>query len=953
MAFFALLKVDKKNKLLLNFYLACILAGFVPAVSTSEKSKLPFKDGSSVTSLKPLDIEKKTLDLEKSQLTDAEAEKLKKKKLEVEKSQLKNLPKNIQAKDLQVKDAKLNLQENKIQFTTKKPKPKILNPIRQDDAFEFDLGFLHLAQDQDISKNLKYLTKSDIPPGAYLVATRVNRQEIGNFELFFKLEGESLAPCLNLKLLEALNLEEKLKNNLEYQITKTDSCLTFSKALIKANFDFDAQKMQLDLWIPNTLIAKISKDAFNLKKYSSGDNSMFLKYYINHYATKNLEKTRNYEFNSSSLNYLIGANMGALHIRHSSSLSSVNNSLPKYSYGSTFAHFDVPSWYSQIYFGNVGTGLKYSSNASLLGLSIASDPRMLPYTKQGYAPEIQGFANTNALVTIEQDGIEIYKTNVARGDFTIKDLKPLHSNSDLKIIVHESDGSKNQKIIGYFKKAAVLRKDTYSYNSSFGFFNRGTDILWKEPILAGEFAYGVSNNITLASSLNLSLWRQETALALIYNTQIGSFSLDANFAHSHIQKNHFFGSSFGAAYSNYFNSTKTNITLAAYRYTMKNYFGLSEAIYLNNKKDLKNFKLPNKLKNSFSFYLGQNIPWNLGNLSVNLSLRNYWNKSNFDFFTDFSYSVNIKNLSFRFNYYRTQDLNTKKYFDRLGFSISLPFSNAQVSNGNFSSSLHIFPNTVFNNKSSLEFQHALGINGSFKKTQANYSLMFSNLNNKEMSISASGNFKSKKITTAANFSYNTRNSIQYAFNLNGAIVLHRGGVNLIAELGDTFAIVEAKDAAGARISSHSNFFIDANGYGIIPYLSPYLENSISIDTKGLPFNYEFESTGSTIIPANLSSSIISFDSNKAPAVFLQLSKQNAKGGQEFLPMGSFIFNSKGEEMGFIGMAGRVFLKSEKINDTYSVVWGTEENTNCFFDLNIAAEELESEEIKLYKIICKP
>lgn len=953
-----------KHLVVLSFFCAQII--FNTALSATNNSNQPYQDGSNVVDYKPLNLENKSLDLDANQTTENQEQKLKKKDLATqkkdlklqqgqipEKTQIKAEQKKLDSKNLEMQNADLNLKPAKVIKTrpmlSPEPNLSVQNQFSDFEDFEFDLGFLHSGKKQDISNNLNFLIKSDIPPGKYLVKTRVNRQEIGSFDLIFRLHKDKLSPCLSLELLDSLELDKKLTNNLEYEIGK-QTCLPISIALPKGNFDFNSQEMQLDLWIPNTLIAKASNNSFDKDKYTGGDNSLFVKYNLQHYATRNLNQENNHNFSSSNLALNFGANFGVLHLRHSMSLSSSNYSLPKYSYGSTYAQFDIPSWYSQVYFGNIATGLRYMSNSPLLGISFSSDDRMLPITKQGYAPEIQGFANSNAMVSIYQNNVEIYKTNVARGEFVIKDLKAISSNSDLTMLIQEADGTITKRIIPYFRTAALLRKDSYRYRTSLGFFNRGLEVLWKEPILSGEFSYGVHNNVSLTSGLSFSIHRQEAAFALVYNTNIGSFTADANFAHSDILKKHYFGASFGASYSNYFGYTKTNLTLAAYRYTMKNYFELSEVIYLNNKENLKEFKLPNKLKNNFTLYLGQKIPWDLGSLSFNLSLRNYWNKPSFDFYVNFGYSVNIKNMSISLNYYRTQDLSTTKYTDSVGLNFSIPFSNASVANGNFSTSLYLFPNKSIKGK--MEFQHSIGVNGGFDKlSRSSYNLSASNSNNKDMSLNANANWRFNKVRFSANVAYSSRNYLQYSFNAEGAMVLHRGGVNLVRELGDTFAIIEAKDGAGANINNSIDNFIDANGYGIVSYISPYYLNDISIDTKGLPFSYEFKSTGSQIIPANLASPIVTFTANKAPAVFVQLSRTKADGKTESLDMGTFVFNSKGEEIGFVGMAGRVYIKNETINDTYSAVWGTQPQDNCFFDLNIPQKDLDSNEIKLYKILC--
>lgn len=55
------------------------------------------------------------------------------------------------------------------------------------------------------------------------------------------------------------------------------------------------------------------------------------------------------------------------------------------------------------------------------GASLESDESMLPPDLQGYAPQITGIAQTNAKVTVAQNGRVLYQTTVA-GPFNISDL---------------------------------------------------------------------------------------------------------------------------------------------------------------------------------------------------------------------------------------------------------------------------------------------------------------------------------------------------------------------------------------------------------------------------------------------------------------------------------------------------------------------------------------------------
>lgn len=72
--------------------------------------------------------------------------------------------------------------------------------------------------------------------------------------------------------------------------------------------------------------------------------------------------------------------------------------------------------------GESNTSGQLFDSVSFTGASVASDDRMLPASRRGYAPEIRGVAQTNAKVTIRQNGKVIYETTVSPGAFVINDL---------------------------------------------------------------------------------------------------------------------------------------------------------------------------------------------------------------------------------------------------------------------------------------------------------------------------------------------------------------------------------------------------------------------------------------------------------------------------------------------------------------------------------------------------
>lgn len=67
--------------------------------------------------------------------------------------------------------------------------------------------------------------------------------------------------------------------------------------------------------------------------------------------------------------------------------------------------------------------------------------QMLPDSMQSFTPLVQGVAQSNALITVSQNGYTIYQKEVPPGPFTIADLQLSGSGSDLDVSIKEADGS--------------------------------------------------------------------------------------------------------------------------------------------------------------------------------------------------------------------------------------------------------------------------------------------------------------------------------------------------------------------------------------------------------------------------------------------------------------------------------------------------------------------------------
>ncbi|WP_211475198.1 fimbria/pilus outer membrane usher protein, partial [Collimonas humicola] len=85
---------------------------------------------------------------------------------------------------------------------------------------------------------------------------------------------------------------------------------------------------------------------------------------------------------------------------------------------------DIASLGGQLVIGDSTTPGNFFDAFQFRGVQLSSDDGMLPDSQQGYAPTIRGVAQTNARVTVRQNGFVVYSTYVAPGPFVLDDLYP-------------------------------------------------------------------------------------------------------------------------------------------------------------------------------------------------------------------------------------------------------------------------------------------------------------------------------------------------------------------------------------------------------------------------------------------------------------------------------------------------------------------------------------------------
>jgi outer membrane usher protein len=194
---------------------------------------------------------------------------------------------------------------------------------------------------------------------------------------------------------------------------------------------------------------------------------------------------------------------------------------------------------------------------------------------------------------------------------------------------------------------------------------------------------------------------------------------------------------------------------------------------------------------------------------------------------------------------------------------------------------------------------------------------------------------------------------QGSFGVRGAVVAHPGGVTLSLPLSETFGIVKAPGAAGARVISAPGVRVNSRGYALVPYLTPYNMNTVELDPKGLSLDVELKETSQQVAPRAGAAPLLTFPTAVGRAALIQAS--HADGTP--LPFGASAYDSNGKPIGLVGQAGKLFVRGLSEAGTLTVKWGATERERCVIPYELAAPQAAGNErmagYRHFKGVCQP
>ena len=775
-------------------------------------------------------------------------------------------------------------------------------------------------------------------PGTYNVDIYFNTAWVGRSDVRFATASSntSATPCVDRKLLDQLNLHpDKLSAELVAELKDPGACVDVGSLIPGATTTLDLADLRLDISVPQAYLKQMPRGYVSPEYWDAGVPAALLNYNFNSFRVR----SQGQSLTTSYLGLNAGFNIGSWYFRQESNVDSQSATAgtparTQWQDLQTYVQRDLPSLRAQLTLGDSYTDGQVFNSYGLRGIQLATDDRMLPQSLQGYAPVVRGVAQSNAKVTVRQNGALIYQTTVAPGPFEIKDLYPTGYGGSLDVTVTEADGRVSTFSVPYASVVQLLRPGITRFDIAIGQL-RDLSIRHEPAVVQAAVQHGFSNLLTGYAGMVGSQGYAAVLLGTALNTRYGAVAFDVTQARAQIPGySTQSGQSMRVSYSKIFPDTQTSISVAAYRYSTSGYFNLTDAAQARDEvrrginpfnyiaptiqttvdgEPVSSLLTPaeqatldgnstvvsstglQRPRSTFSISMSQQLGTHGGSFYANVSANDYWNTPGTSTQFQVGYNNSFHRVTYGISAMRTLDplgRNDNEYL--VSFSIPLGTS-AHAPN----LTLNLTHDQLSGSQDQGMVSGSLGADNQYNYgvTAAQGSASTGN------SGSVNGGYRGPY--AVVNASYGEGNGYsQESLNVSGAVIAHPGGITFGQPTGDTVGIVYIPGAAGARLLSAAGARVDGSGYALVPYLTPYILNTIQIDPKGLPLDVQLDATSAQVAPYAGAVVMLKFKTEYGRTIIVRAHLKNG----DALPFGAEVFNQKGVSLGVVGQAGQILLR---------------------------------------------
>ncbi|WP_321146765.1 fimbria/pilus outer membrane usher protein [Providencia alcalifaciens] len=809
----------------------------------------------------------------------------------------------------------------------------------------FDPSFLGVAGENTDVDLSAFSQAGGVAEGEYTVSVFVNQQDVGQFTLnFIKNTHGEIAPELTPEQLDTFGVNVSQIPVLK-DLPNGEFISDLGALIPQATTRLDLSRLRLNISVPQVAMqSQVNRNA-DPSLWDDGIPALMANYNVSAGRT-----TSRYDHGKKNQNTNVfasarlGANAGPWRLRsnltHSrfeysgSENQSATTNTQTYFSNTTLSR-DIRALRSTLLVGESSTGSDVFDGVPFKGVQLTSNEQMLPSQLRGYAPAISGVANSNARVTIRQNGNIVYEAYVAPGPFYINDIQQAGLSGDYDVTVTEADGAERQFVVPYSSLPVMLRPGGWKYEVASGRYNGNlTTSSRRSDFILGTAVYGLHNDVTVYGGALLA--KDYQSLSVGTGVSLGDFGAvstdvthsSAKFTYSNpvtSSSERKTGQSYRIRYSKSLMATGTSVDLTALRYSTEHFYNFSEfnSQGYRLEEGLSPWTLQRR-RSSFQTQLSQQMQ-QYGSLHFRANRDDYWGSSRTLTGLSMGYSNSFKGVSYGVNYNIDRVKDSRNHWPenrQLSFNLSVPFS-VFTQDRNLQS---IYATYSMSHDQNGRTQNNSGLSGSFMDGKLSYGASQSWGNKGQIAnTNLNAGYQGDKGSISTGYSY-SNNSQSINMNASGGALLHSEGLTLSRSMGDSVALISAPGAEGVSVNG-GTAVTDWRGYAVAPYLSDYNKNSIGLDPSTLPENVDLPQSNTNVYPTKGAVVKASFRTRIGYQVLMTL-KQGAK----YVPFGAIATltsdNSADNISSIVGDAGQVYLTGLPETGELLVKWGETAAQQC-------------------------
>lgn len=804
----------------------------------------------------------------------------------------------------------------------------------------FDPGFLGLAGEKNIVDLSVFAKRGAVAEGTYTVSVFVNNRSEGTetFE-FRKNANDQVVPVLTPALLETWGVNVSGIPTLT-ALPEGREVDNLEKFIPQASAKLDLSRLRLDISIPQIAMRPHYTRYVNPSLWEDGIPALLTNYNLS--AGRRSSRNNGQTTHSDNLFATLrtGLNAGPWRLRSTVTHTYTDGSGERASqsntrFSNTYLSRDIRALRSSLLIGESQTGGDIFDSVPFQGGKLSSDEQMLPSQLRGFAPAVSGVANSNARITVRQNGNVVYETYVAPGPFYINDIQQSGMSGDYDVTVTEADGSERQFVVPYSSLPVMLRPGGWKYELTGGRYDGNlTQGSRGANFVLGTAVYGLPKSITLYGGALIARDYQSisggTGISLGY---AGALSADITHSAAKFEGDKTrTGQSYRIRYSKSLASTGTSVDLTALRYSTEHYytFGEFNSEGYRRQDGVSPWTLQRR-HSSFQTQISQNME-DFGSLHFRYSRDDYWGSDKILTGMSLGYSNSFKGVRVGVNYNIDQIKNDKNQWPenrQVSLNVSVPFSVFGYQRD--FQSMYATASVTHDNHG--KTSNYTGVSGSLLDGSFSYSANQS-WGNQGQAANSNANmaYQGSRGSVSAGYSYSDT-SQSMNMNVSGGMVVHRDGVTLSRALGESVVLVSAPNAEGVSVNGNAAV-TDSRGYAVVPYLTNYTRNSIGLDPTTLPDDVDLAQTNINVYPTKGAVVKASFATRVGYKVLMTLKYQ--QGVVPFGAVASLVDSKPGEDIsGIVGDYGQVYLAGLPEIGKLLVQWGSGASQQCAAQFNLS------------------